>query len=308
MLGLADLEPEERIQRLLTIPLDEVIAKIPPYIAFMPTVDGDILPCRPTFAAISDPADESMPGKRWADGLMIGDSQFDVSPPTMTVRVMLLTPSQASTLGLLMGHLKPDIRTKFSQSMRSSLSSTPEVAESLLESYGFKSTPLKDSGEDDEVSFIKFLHFCTDMGYYAATTSFARGWPSSSKVLTFFFNEPNPWPGPFQGQATHVLDVVFLFQNYNDKLPPAQRAAAEAFAVDLMRFVAGQDPWQANTTGQRHAKVFGPSTGSSGSAVARVVGDAESAETGRTTTILDLGRQVGLDKLSDAFRRFQMGL
>jgi len=210
-----------------------------------------------------------------------------------------------------MGHLKPNIRQKFSQSIRSSLASTPEVAESLLESYGFKSPPLKDPAEDDEASFMNFLYFCTAIGYYAATTSFARGWPdtpsSSSKLFTFFFNEPNPWPGAFQGQATHVLDVVFLFQNYNDKLPPAQRAAAEGFALDLMRFVAGQAPWEANTAKQRKAKVFGPSKGTS-EAVTKVVDNAESEEGGRRTAILELGSQVGLDKLSEAFGRFQMGL
>lgn len=77
--GLESLSPEERIQKLLTIPLEEVIAKIPPNIPFLPMVDGDVIPTRPTYAAISDPKDESMPGKHWLDGLMIGDGQFDVS-------------------------------------------------------------------------------------------------------------------------------------------------------------------------------------------------------------------------------------
>lgn len=81
VLGLDKLEPEQRIQQLLTLPLDEAIAKLPPYIAFSPLTDGDIVPCRPTYAAIADPADQSMPGKQWTDGLAIGDSQFDVSQP-----------------------------------------------------------------------------------------------------------------------------------------------------------------------------------------------------------------------------------
>lgn len=305
ILGLEKLQPEERIQQLLTLPLDQIIAKIPPYVAFMPTVDGEIIPCKPTFAAIADPADESMPAKRWLDGLMIGDSQFD-----------------GSVLGFMLAHLKPNIRQRFPASIRSSFSSTPNVAESLLELYGFTSPVAADQSQDDEACFMKYLQLSTDMGFYAATISFARGWrqgsqhQSSSKIFPFFFNEPNPWPGPYQGYATHVLDVVFLFQNYNDKLPPAQRAAAEGFALDLMRFVAGQDPWDAYTPEKGTAKVFGPSIEVTGRdepaagdvAVSKVVDDAESEATSRKTALLQLGQEVGFDKLDEALGRFRMGL
>ncbi|KAL2399166.1 hypothetical protein ABEF95_000334 [Exophiala dermatitidis] len=294
ILGLAELGPEERIQRLLSIPMDEIIARLPPSVALLPMIDGDIIPQRPTYASIADKEDRSMPGKQWAEGLMIGDSQFD-----------------SSTLATMMAHLKPNIRDRFSASIRNSLSATtPNVAEALLEAYGFNSPALADPAADDEAAFLRFLHFANDIGYYAATMSFARGWPSSSspsssRALVFFFNEPNPWPGPFQGQATHVLDVVFLFQNFNDKLPPAQRAAAEGFALDLMAFVAGKTPWDPYTPEARTAKVFGPSLTE---AVTRVVADAESVEPGRRKTILELGKQVGLDKLAQAFGRFNMGL
>ncbi|KAJ4530043.1 hypothetical protein HRR80_000792 [Exophiala dermatitidis] len=294
ILGLAELGPGERIQRLLSMPMDEIIARLPPSVALLPMIDGDIIPQRPTYVTIADQEDRSMPGKQWAEGLMIGDSQFD-----------------SSTLATMMAHLKPNIRKRFSASIRNSLSTTtPDVAEALLEAYGFNSPALADPAADDEAAFLRFLHFANDIGYYAATVSFARGWPSSSspsssKALVFFFNEPNPWPGPFQGQATHVLDVVFLFQNFNDRLPPAQRAAAEGFALDLMAFVSGKTPWNPYTPGARTAKVFGPSLTD---AVTKVVADAESVETGRRATILELGKQVGLDKLAQAFGRFNMGL
>ncbi|EHY61023.1 hypothetical protein ABEF95_010221 [Exophiala dermatitidis] len=294
ILGLAELGPGERIQRLLSMPMDEIIARLPPSVALLPMIDGDIIPQRPTYVTIADQEDRSMPGKQWAEGLIIGDSQFD-----------------SSTLATMMAHLKPNIRKRFSASIRNSLSTTtPDVAEALLEAYGFNSPALADPAADDEAAFLRFLHFANDIGYYAATISFARGWsssssPSSSKALVFFFNEPNPWPGPFQGQATHVLDVVFLFQNFNDKLPPAQRAAAEGFALDLMAFVSGKTPWNPYTPGARTAKVFGPSLTD---AVTKVVADAESVETGRRAAILELGKQVGLDKLAEAFGRFNMGL
>ncbi len=209
----------------------------------------------------------------------------------------------------MLAHLKSGIRGKFCTSVRATFASKPHVAETLLEGYGFTKT-ISDPTEDDEAAFLSFLHFVNDIGYYAATTCFARGWPlsssdKSSKIFTFFFNEPNPWPGPYTGQATHVLDVVFLFQNYNDKLPPAQRAAAEGFGLALMKFVAGQAPWEGYTPDHRRARVFGPS---SQEATAKTIDDAESAATGRRMIILELEKEVGFDKLAEAFGRFRSEL
>lgn len=210
-------------------------------------------------------------------------------------------------MGFMLAHKKPNIRQTLSASVRNSLSSTPHVAEKLLQAYGFTGPAAADQAEDDEVSFVNFLQFATDIGYYAATTSFARGWPEDKKIYTFCFNEPNPWPGPFQGRTSHVLDVAFLFQNFNGKLPPEQRAAAEGFALDFMKFMAGQEPWPAYHPSHRTTKVFGPSKGESG-AVTKVVDDLESPETKRGLVILELGKEVGFDKLAEVFGRFQMGL
>lgn len=80
-LGLESLSVDERIQKLLTLPADEIIAKLPPFVQFAPMLDDEIVPVRPTYASIGDPSDKSMPGKDWADAIMIGDSQFDVSRP-----------------------------------------------------------------------------------------------------------------------------------------------------------------------------------------------------------------------------------
>lgn len=163
----------------------------------------------------------------------------------------------------------------------------------------------------EDAAFTKFLEFVNDVSFFGATTAYARGWPKSasgeSKLYAFFFNEANPWPGAFPGRATHVLDVVFLFQNHNHNLPPAQKAAAEQFGLDLVKFVAGQKPWEAYTPEKRSAKVFGPSQGADAKAIARVV-DAESLETGRGKVILDIGEKVGFDKLNNVVGRFRMGL
>ncbi|KAI1612776.1 esterase/lipase [Exophiala viscosa] len=285
--GLETLSPEDRIQKLLSIPMEDIISKIPPTIPFLPVVDGDIIPVRPSFAAIADPKDEIMAGKHWLEALAIGDSEFD-----------------GSVMGFMLGHRKAGILQTFSASIKSSLSSTPEVADKLLDAYGFSGPA---AAKDDEAAFVNFLQFATDIGYYAATTSFTRGWPEGQKIYNFFFNEPNPWEGPFQGRTTHVLDVVFLFQNLNDKLSAEQRAAAEGFAVDLMKFVSGEEPWPAYSAAHKTAKVFGPSKGES-APVTKVVDDAEGQETKRGLAILELGKEVGFDKLAEAFGRYQMGM
>src|ERR1700761_7083707 len=190
----------------------------------------------------------------------------------------------------MLGHLKAGIKEKFPASIKSSLSSDPALADQILESYGFT-----DSSVGEDAAFVKFLEFSNDVSFFGATTAYARGWPQSpsgeSKIYTFFFNEPNPWPGAYQGRATHVLDVVFLFQNHNHNLPPAQRAAAEQFGIDLMKFVAGKKPWEGYTPEKRKAKVFGPSKGDDAKATGVVV-DAESLETGRGKAILDIGDKV----------------
>ncbi|KAK4948643.1 hypothetical protein LTR10_012647 [Elasticomyces elasticus] len=285
--GLENLSPEDRVQKLLSIPMEDIIGKMPPNIPFLPTIDGDIIPVRPSYAAIADPKDETMPAKHWLDGLAIGDGQFD-----------------GSVMGFMLGHRKANILQTFPESIKNSLSSSPQVAEKLLEAYGFTGPA---AAKGDEAAFVNFLQFATDIGYYAATTSFARGWPENKKIFTWFFNEPNPWSGPFQGRTTHVLDVVFLFQNFNDKLPAEQRAAAEGFAVDLMKFVSGQEPWPAYSPAHKTAKVFGPSKGES-APVTKVVDDAEGPETKRGLVILELGKEVGFDKLAEVFGRFQMGM
>ncbi|OCT48318.1 putative carboxylesterase [Cladophialophora carrionii] len=294
ILGLEKMNAEDRIRKLLTLPTDQVIAKLPPSVALLPTLDGDIIPVRPTFASVADKSDQSMPGKQWAEGLMIGNGGFD-----------------ASVLGFMLGHLKAGIKDKFPASIKASLASDPALADQILESYGFTGSAAADTHDDEEAAFLRFLEFVNDISFFGATTAYARGWPASptgeSNIYAFFFNEPNPWPGAYQGRATHVLDVVFLFQNHNHNLSPAQRAAAEQLGLDWMKFVAGQKPWEAYTPEKKSAKVYGPSNGDGAAATSKVV-DADSLETGRGKAILEIGDKIGFDKLNEIVGRFRLGL
>ncbi|KAJ4193605.1 hypothetical protein NW755_003599 [Fusarium falciforme] len=65
-------------------------------------------------------------------------------------------------------------------------------------------------------------------------------------------------PLAFRGMhSTHILDISFLLQNYNDKLDNTQRAAAEEFAKAVIAFVHGEKPWEPFSVSGAVAKLGG---------------------------------------------------
>lgn len=80
-LGIEGLSAEERIKALLTLPMDEISAKVPPNVQPNAIVDGDIISASPSYTSVMDPNDNSVPAKQWLKALAIGDSAFDVTTP-----------------------------------------------------------------------------------------------------------------------------------------------------------------------------------------------------------------------------------
>jgi len=58
--------------------LEDIYTKLPPSIAFMPMIDGDVIKAAATYDDIGDPKSSAIPGKSWLKALMIGDCQFEV--------------------------------------------------------------------------------------------------------------------------------------------------------------------------------------------------------------------------------------
>lgn len=79
-LGLQDATPAERVAALLATPMDEVVAKLFPPLPYRPMVDGDLIPSAVTYASVADRESTELSAKGWLKALMVGDSQFDVSP------------------------------------------------------------------------------------------------------------------------------------------------------------------------------------------------------------------------------------
>lgn len=191
---------------------------------------------------------------------------------------------------------KPGIAKKFIDSVNKTLSSKPEVAKELLISYNI--------GPDtsDNAAMLSILRFASESSFYAPARAFAQGWPG--KFFLYHFNEGIPWEGRFQGEAGHILDVAYLFQNYNEHLNAEQKKVARTYAEDFIKFVNGEDPWTPAKNGNMAARVYGPS---SEGVTTKLVEDGKPAEVGRDERILKLGEMAGFDNILAAFQNFFQG-
>ncbi|KAJ4296317.1 hypothetical protein N0V90_006362 [Kalmusia sp. IMI 367209] len=285
--GLAEKSPEERIKALLTISVDDLWLKVPPGTPLIPAIDNDIIPGVPTFPIVSSLSDDPqfpIPGRKWCAGLMIGESKLDGN-------ILLY-------LGLN-GRL-PNIAPKFVESVNKTLAAHPDAASTLLSSYNITS-----STNDDE-ALISILRFATEISFYAPALAFAKGWPKTkeNKYFLYHFNEGIPWEGKFQGEAGHILDVAFLFQNYNEFLTEEQKKVARAYGEDFIEFVNGNDPWPPVEGDQFGARVYGPSNDG---ITTKYVASGNPAEVGRDDRVLKLGEQLGFDTVMDVFQNFLQG-
>jgi len=176
----------------------------------------------------------------------------------------------------------------FVTSIRGSLAE--EVANKLLTGYKI------DLSTENDQAFERVLQFGGDVSFYAGTSAFAQGLEGNMPVYMYRFNEPNEWPGPWQGRSTHIQDLVYLFQNFSDVLSGAQNQLAEEFATDVLSFANKKEPWQNWTKTRKIAKVI--ATDDKG------VKEDVPEKTGRRKFFVDLANEVGLDTLRGAFDRF----
>lgn len=200
----------------------------------------------------------------------------------------------------MLAHRKAGIAKSFCQSILRTLAHRPPwIVEKLLCAYHITTS------QPDTLALRSILNFATDIGFLAPAKSLAQGWPG--KAYLYHFNEPNPWDGEWKGDATHVLDVAFLFQNYNEFLPPPQREASERFAGDVVRFVNGEAPWAAFEAGREGAMVYGPSREECCASVVPYTGGMAGQSCGRQSTIFELAEVISLDELGACWGDFLAG-
>lgn len=205
---------------------------------------------------------------------------------------------KASIFEYLAPQMKNNCAKRFIAALEETLASHQEIAQHILDAYRISEvTP-------DEEAIASILTFFTDISFHSSTLTFASGWNGNAYV--YYFNEGNPWDGPWKGRANHILDVIYFFQNLRDFLTPEQREVGEAFAEDLFKFCHGIAPWQAITPGAIDTgfstRVYGPSEQGN---IASVALQAFGGETLRRSILFECSSVVAFDDLAKVFVAFQ---
>lgn len=187
--------------------------------------------------------------------------------------------------------MKKNIAARFFSALNQALPEQSDIAKELAQKYG-----IVDGAPDDE-AFPHVLEFINDIGFAAPAVAYTRGWPGT--VYRYFFNEENPWDGPWKGRASHILDLAYLYQNYNDFLSEDEKAVAKMLAEDFFKFCYGHPPWQAidDQTGFA-ARVYGPS---SKNRIADTTMEAFGEESQRRGILFEFADRISLDALAKVF-------
>ena len=192
------------------------------------------------------------------------------------------------------------IASSFKESLRRSLDSADKGGR-VLSAYSIT----EDTSDDQAMKAI--LRFASDICFFVPVLNYGHCW--SGHAFIYRFNEPNTWDGPWKGYANHILDVAYLFQNYNEHLPEPQRGVAIQFAKDVVAFANGVAPWAVfkwETGALNSRAVYGGSDASTSGNVVTVPGPEPRTE--RANTILTLMASIPADDLAKAWGAFMAGL
>lgn len=300
-LGLGKLSPANRVDALRTIPAETFMAAFPPGLPFLPSMGGDLNLPVDSYESIyaGQTKNKAHPGKAWCEQIMVGDSQMDVSlcqrVSARKSRLILPAYYQGSILALMMGPQDGDFVPRFKRVIEEALGS--ERAALVFNAYN-----ITESISDSD-NYMRILNFGNDIKFLAPVIVYAHGWDANAFV--YFFNEPNTWEGPWKGRANHILDVAYLFQNYNGHLTPAQQETAITFGKDLISFANGQVPWPVFnfTAKDTNVKVYGAADPSSVKSRIEVASGPD-VRTERRQTIFNLSSKILLSELSGAWDAF----
>ncbi|EXJ66472.1 uncharacterized protein A1O5_10624 [Cladophialophora psammophila CBS 110553] len=276
-LGLDQLAPQDRFDALLKTDFTEFVQKLGPIPALCPVVDHDLIPGVPSFDRIANDGDLPLPGRKWCQSLMSVDCECDGS----IFALVNLNPRERG------------IRKAFQDSIRSSLGENRSKA--LIDFYKIT------DGTPDSTALRLITDFISDVMFFAPSIAFANAWDMS---FVGHFNEGNPWEGLYQDRANHMLDIAYLWQNFNDKFTLQQEAVSTTFARDVVAFTASLDrlpPFKS----ERKVTVYGPSR----AGITSDVKDVDDEATGRKyKKFFKMADEVGgLDAVLDAAGTFLMG-
>ncbi|KAJ5903533.1 carboxylesterase [Penicillium tannophilum] len=283
LLNLHHLSAQERVKALRNMPAEDILAALPPGLPFLPTTGGDLdLPINNFEETYLGESQGIMhPGKSWCKDIMIGDCQMD-----------------GSILLALMGPPKPALVQRFKDSFEQFLGSRDAL--SIFEAYGITEAASEEEAE------TAIWNFGNDICFLAPVLVYAHGWDQNAYI--YFFNEPNTWEGQWKGYANHLLDVAYLFQNYNESLTEDQRKTANVFGKDLIQFANKQSPWPVFNFAAKelNAKVYGAKDLQQAAARVEII-PGPNSRSERRQTIFQLSTLIPLTRMSDALASFMNG-
>ncbi|KAG8631488.1 hypothetical protein KVT40_000628 [Elsinoe batatas] len=264
---------EEKVKQLLAMEGLDMLGKAGMAVQTMPIVDGEVIKTGTTYEMLQQQG--TIPGTKWCEAFMIGDCGFD-----------------GNIMFLHLGRHKQGIASKFIANAEKTLSAGS--AKRLVDIYGL------DPSTEDEKAFLQVLRFANDIAFYAPTKAYASHFAAAGKdTFVYRFNAPNPWPGQFHGEATHILDIAYLFQNFNEVLPSnKEREVARRMAEVFIDFTVGKAPVEKRTKEGGKAIVFGKES-------VDVVDDLPEM-TDRRKAFEDLGNEIGFSKLDGTLGSLMM--
>jgi hypothetical protein len=91
ILGLADLPPAEKLQKMIATPIETFMASVGRKFPLGPLVDGETIPAMTTYKALNDSEEvlKLFPGLHHCKRLMMGDCQMDVSTRQTILKTLI---------------------------------------------------------------------------------------------------------------------------------------------------------------------------------------------------------------------------
>jgi len=235
---------------LYTLSADELIAKIPPTLPWSPTPPEGVAPVTSSTARAAPP---------WLEAVVVGYCKYDGS---------IIQTAYAG---------RPDPATQFVDSVEKLLPASSAAA--VLARYGLSRTTPK------EEAIPKLIQFSSDTGFGLGAKQTLTGF--GGKGYYYVFQQGNPFPGPLQSRASHIMDEMFLWGAMDPLLSDADVEFGKKWAASLLNFVSGAEPWSSVSTGRMMN--FGP--------------EGKVEETGFPNDIKEL-EDIGFGSLWDVWRDF----
>lgn len=235
--NLSDVPPTSRPAALSAIPIPDLLAKAPPGLPLIFVHDGDdTVRHRPTHADLAASLGPGGAQTSWCKQVLAG-----------------YTPADASILTALIPTLQKEdgLAEAFMAAFRRALVQSggdAAVADKLFAAYG-----INEAGADAKKALRAVVALASDLLFRAGARAYVEKWPVAAaeaaggeggKAWLYRFAFPNPWPGPWHGEASHIMDVALLFLNFEEALPGegSYKEAARQWAERVLRFVAGEGP------------------------------------------------------------------